>query len=169
MANFEPAANKTLNIEGNYVNDPGDYGGETKFGITKRWYPDVDIANLTVEQAKAIYKRDFWNKLRLDYLQSQSIAEEVFDTSVNLSWFDAAQMLQKSINLLQKNQIVVDGLIGPKTLAVINKYSSEKALLIALNGYQFMAYEEEASNDVKQKRFIKGWLLKRVGLGGENV
>ena len=58
MANIEPAAKKTLSLEGNYVNDFGDYGGETKFGITKRYYPNVDIANLTIEEAKAIYKRD---------------------------------------------------------------------------------------------------------------
>ena len=48
---------KVLKHEGGYVNDPTDLGGETNFGITKRFYPDVDIKNLTKEQAVEIYKR----------------------------------------------------------------------------------------------------------------
>jgi lysozyme family protein len=49
-------------IEGGYVNDPADPGGETKFGISKRSYPDLEIRNLTAEQAKEIYRRDYWEK-----------------------------------------------------------------------------------------------------------
>ena len=167
MADFEIAVKKTLDLEGGYVNNPNDYGGETKFGITKRWYPDVDIPNLTIEGAKEIYKKDFWDRLKLDYVKSQAIADEMFDTAVNMSWFDAAKILQKSLNLLRKDQLKVDGLIGPMTLAVMNSYKPSTALLIALNGYQFMNYEEQASENPVQKNFIKGWLLNRVGLGGE--
>lgn len=167
MANFKKAAGKTLELEGGYINDPNDYGGETKYGISKRWHPDVDIANLTIEGAKEIYKKDYWDKLKLDQVISQPVAEELFDTAVNISWFDAAEILQMALNLLRQEQLKVDGLIGPMTRAVVNGYESEKALLIALEGYQFMAYEEQARTNPKQKRFIKGWLLNRVGLGGD--
>ena len=49
---FEEIIEIVLEHEGGYVNDPDDAGGETKYGIAKRWYPDVDIKNLTKEQAK---------------------------------------------------------------------------------------------------------------------
>jgi len=64
MADFNQAIEKTLVNEGGYINDPLDAGGKTKFGISKRSYPDVDIKNLTVDGAKSIYKKDYWDKLK---------------------------------------------------------------------------------------------------------
>ncbi len=55
---------------GGYTNDPVDTGGETKYGISKRAHPDVDIANLTLEDALAIYRRDYWDFYRLDSFPS---------------------------------------------------------------------------------------------------
>ena len=52
--------------EGGYVNNPADPGGETKYGISKRSYPDVDIAALTLESAKGIYLKDYWGPMELD-------------------------------------------------------------------------------------------------------
>lgn len=48
-----------IEVEGGYVNDVNDPGGETKYGITKRSYPDLDIKNLTEQEARSIYRRDF--------------------------------------------------------------------------------------------------------------
>ena len=59
-SSFDLAIPIVLENEGGYVNDPADPGGETKYGISKRSYPALDIKNLTVEQATAIYLRDFW-------------------------------------------------------------------------------------------------------------
>ena len=59
MKSFEEIINKVLEHEGGYVNDPTDLGGETKYGITKRFYPDLDIKNLTKEEAKQIYYNDY--------------------------------------------------------------------------------------------------------------
>ena len=47
MKSYEEIIEQVLHHEGGYVNDPTDLGGETNFGITKRFYPDVDIKNLT--------------------------------------------------------------------------------------------------------------------------
>ena len=55
---YKEIISKVLEHEGGYVNDPKDLGGETNFGITKRWYPDLDIKNLTKEDAIEIYKKD---------------------------------------------------------------------------------------------------------------
>jgi len=80
MANFEDAVEKTLENEGGYVDDPKDPGGETKYGISKSSYPNVDIKNLTKEQAKDIYRNDFW---MFDGIRSQPVATKLFDAYVN--------------------------------------------------------------------------------------
>ena len=60
MSFFLAAFQIVVGIEAGYVNDPHDPGGETKFGISKRSYPNLNIAQLTLEEAQAIYQRDFW-------------------------------------------------------------------------------------------------------------
>src|SRR5690606_26803467 len=81
---FRRAVEVVLAHEGSYVNDPADPGGETKFGISKRQYPDLDIASLTREQAVEIYRRDWWDKYGYGRLASPAIATKVFDLSVNV-------------------------------------------------------------------------------------
>jgi lysozyme family protein len=82
MSNFDTAFERLIGHEGDYVNHPKDPGGETKFGISKRQYPNVNIAALTLEDAKAIYRRDYWNVVGGDDLP-YPIAFEVFDAGVN--------------------------------------------------------------------------------------
>ncbi|MDR2666964.1 MAG: phage tail tape measure protein [Holosporales bacterium] len=59
-------------------------GGETKYGISKRWYPNLDIRNLTVDGAKLIYYRDFWEPQLYGDFESVELAEKVFDLAVNV-------------------------------------------------------------------------------------
>lgn len=59
-ADFITAVDFTLRWEGGYVFNASDPGGETNFGISKLSYPMLDIKNLTVEQAQAIYYMDYW-------------------------------------------------------------------------------------------------------------
>jgi len=80
---FDKAIDFVLSIEGGYVNDPSDPGGETKYGISKRAYPTLDIQNLTESAAKEIYKRDYWDKLDCDNL-FYSFDIVAFDTAVNM-------------------------------------------------------------------------------------
>jgi len=72
----------TVGEEGGYVNDPRDPGGETKYGISKRAYPDEDIQNLSLERAKELYRRDYWDALGLDG-SPWNIAYPLFDCAVN--------------------------------------------------------------------------------------
>lgn len=81
-ANFDRAFSIVVGVEGGYTSDPLDPGGETKFGISKRAYPKVDIANLTLDQAKTIYQRDYWSAHGLDSLEWGK-ALLVFDCAVN--------------------------------------------------------------------------------------
>jgi lysozyme family protein len=61
-SSYDIGVKLTLNLEGNdkYTNDPYDPGGETKYGISKRYNPDIDVKNLTLEQAKKIYLEKYW-------------------------------------------------------------------------------------------------------------
>jgi lysozyme family protein len=83
MADFAGAWLKTIVFEGGYSNDPDDNGGETNFGISKAAYPHLDIKRLTAEQAKEIYRRDYWDKINGDAIPDQRIAEMLFDAAVN--------------------------------------------------------------------------------------
>ena len=82
MSFFDAAFLLVVGEEGGYVNDPRDPGGETKYGISKRAYPALDIANLTLDQAKAIYRKDYWDALELG-TKPWSIALLQFDAAVN--------------------------------------------------------------------------------------
>ena len=109
-ATFDRCFEITVGHEGGYTNDPADPGGETNFGISKASYPDVDIANLTLDQAKAIYFRDYWTPVHGDDLPPP-LALLVFDAAVNNGLSPARRWLQLSLN------VAVDGQIGPITLA----------------------------------------------------
>jgi len=79
---FLSAFQIVVGIEGGYSNDPRDPGGETKFGISKRAYSDLDIASLTLEQAQQIYLRDYWEVCGCDTMTWER-ALCVFDMAVN--------------------------------------------------------------------------------------
>lgn len=79
---FRAALQFVLKWEGGYVNDPKDPGGETKWGISKKAHPDIDIKNLTPEKAAEIYAQEYWDRAGCDGMVSPlNIA--VFDTAVN--------------------------------------------------------------------------------------
>lgn len=82
MSDFDRAFKFLIGEEGGYVNDPADPGGETKYGISKRTYPTVDIAALTLDAAKSIYRRDYWDALGLDG-RKYGPALVLFDCAVN--------------------------------------------------------------------------------------
>src|SRR5271169_6103787 len=72
----------TLEEEGGYSSGGNDPGGETNYGISKRYHPDVDIKNLTVDQASGIYHTEYWDAMKCDDLP-YPLDIVVFDSSVN--------------------------------------------------------------------------------------
>jgi lysozyme family protein len=94
---FIIAVDRTLSSEGGYVHHVQDPGMETKYGISKRTYKDVDIKNLTREQAKEIYFRDFWTPV-CTYL-SPAVRYQVFDAAVNHGMGNAVRMLQRAVRV----------------------------------------------------------------------
>lgn len=82
MSFFPQAFAIVVGEEGDYSNDPKDPGGETRWGISKRAYPHLDIAQLTLEEAQAIYLRDYWTPCGCDAM-SWERALCAFDCAVN--------------------------------------------------------------------------------------
>jgi len=95
---FETAFRFTVSHEGGYVNDARDPGGETKFGISKRSYPNLDIKSLTLDQAQAIYKRDYWQQASCDRMPPK-IAIAVFDAAVHHGPKTAIKLLQRALKV----------------------------------------------------------------------
>lgn len=170
---FTKAFSLTLGFEGEYVNDPHDAGGETKYGISKASYPDEDIANLTLERAMELAHRDYWAPLMLDLIGNPPIAFELFDTAYNCGSHMAVRILQGSLRVLGEF-VIIDGIMGPQTVNAVNNFKHKQDLLKMMNVLQGMYYLLGASsvqqvvNMIAQrlpysKKYLRGW-MKRVDL-----
>ena len=109
---FDSAFEALIGHEGGHVDHPNDPGGETKYGISKRSYPEVNIAGLTLDEAKAIYRADYWDRVRADELPSE-LRFLLFDAAVNAGVAQSIKWLQRAVGARD------DGVIGPITLAAI--------------------------------------------------
>ena len=187
MVNFKEALQKTLVKEGGYVADPDDAGGETYKGISRRYHPDwegwTQIDTAKIEQAdafpdcledvtelqqllSALYKQLYWDRFWGDSIPDQSIANKLFDTSVNLGVNRAVMYLQESLNLLNRNQknyddIIMDGLFGSNTLNALTIYLDKDKpdyLLKLISTLQGMHYIEYMRRSPTQEKYARGWL-----------
>ena len=147
---FKEAVDLIVKFEGGYVNDPKDPGGETKFGISKRSYPDVDINNLTVGHAKHIYESDYWHTVKCDGLPS-ILRLAAFDSAVNQGVGFTVKALQSSCGAK------ADGVLGPKTLERISQESDIELLNKFLNK-RMLRYLSNKNFD----RYGKGWLTRLI-------
>lgn len=142
---FERAFGHVIGIEGGYVHDPADPGGETKFGISARAYSGRDIGNLTLSAARGIYRRDYWDRCQCDGLPP-ALAVAVFDAAVNQGVRPAARMLQRALGIGD------DGIIGPVTLRAA--HAADPAAILA----DFMARRAvRYAGTAGFERFGRGW------------
>lgn len=172
---------ETLKIEGGYVYDPVDRGGETYKGISRRAHPDwpgwiiinryksisgfeklldgnSELQTLVIDLYERVYLEPF------KQIPDEAIRAELFDTAVNMGVGRAAMMLQDALNLLNRNgdlydDLIPDGMIGAKTMAA---YSAVKpaVLLKVLNGLQFMRYFEIVEGNPLQEKYFAGWMQR---------
>lgn len=131
---FDEAFRRLIGHEGGYTidkRDPGNWTGGvvgkgglngTKFGIAANTYPNLDIKNLTLTQAKEIYKKDWWDKLGGHGLHS-AITFQLWDFSIN------AGKKRAIIELQQVAGVTADGVIGPKTIEAVNALDLNDVLL----------------------------------------
>jgi lysozyme family protein len=158
MADFDPAVAKTLIREGGarFTDNPDDHGGATRYGISQSAYPNVDIGNLTEDQARAIYKRDYWDRVSGDAIKSQAVAENVFDTAVNMGGTTATKLVQMTLDL------DVDGKFGPGTLKAVNAID-EKEFLVEFTLAKVARYAAICNKDRSQSKFLLGWINRSLG------
>lgn len=120
MMNYDQAFARVVGHEGKFQNNPKDRGNwttgivgqgqnkGTKYGISAMSYPHLDIRNLTLQQAKDIYYKDFWLRVSGDVLHA-AICYQLFDAAINHGPGNAIRMLQRAVD------VVDDGGMGPIT------------------------------------------------------
>ena len=125
MIGFDDVFARLVGHEGGYSDDPKDPGNwtgarpgagkllGTKYGIAANTYPDLDIKALTLEQAKVIYRRDWWDKIHADQLPG-AVAFQLWDFAVNAGISRAVISLQRAVGVAD------DGKLGPRTVAAVN-------------------------------------------------
>ena len=145
---FDQAFERMIGHEGGYTKGKGDPGGETKFGVSKRTYPAEDIANLTMERAKAIYLRDYWGPAGCEVVP-EPIRFDLFDTAVNSGVKTAVKLLQRAVGEVE------DGVIGPRTLQSIGSMPAPR-ILARFNGARLQLMAGLGTWD----RFGRGWALR---------
>lgn len=162
MSDFGHAVSVILYHEGGFTNNQNDSGnwtggkkhkGElrgTKYGISAAAYPHLDIESLTKDDAKEIYKKDYWNKVRGDKLPFP-VALYLFDMAVNMGVKRSVKMLQGIVGVKR------DGIIGPKTIGKIACFSS--IYLTEQLAYERIMYYTRLKDF---EHFGKGWVRRSV-------
>lgn len=182
MRNFDVAYKALMVFENGYANDPDDAGGETWKGIARNFNPNwpgwviineykrkpkfpanlLDSVELE-ELVQSFYKNKFWNVFKCDSLP-YPIAEEIFEISVNMGIQQATKLIQRTCNLLNRNQklysdILVDGKFGLQTGATLERcieVNSEKTVLNVLNILQGCFYVSLMEQKPVYEKYI-GW------------
>jgi len=155
---FIQALGRVLQNEGGLSDTAGDEGGETKYGISRRQYPSLNIAALTLPDAAAIYYRDWWIKFNFGALAG-TIGAKAFDLSVNMGPRSAIICLQRAMRACG-HQILDDGDLGPVTI-IAARVIDATALLAAFRSeaaghYRLLTGSDDAGDP--NHRFLTGWL-----------
>jgi lysozyme family protein len=152
MTPFDRAVGFVLDVEGGHVADSHDPGGETKYGISQRAYPHLHIGSLTEGQARALYRRDYWERAGCGSLPPP-IAIALFDAAVNQGPARAIRLLQRSV------RVTPDGIIGPVTRAAIAA-TEPRDLLLDFLSHRLRAYAATRN----AARFMRGWSRRVLAL-----
>ena len=151
---FDEIIEQVLEHEGGYVNDPDDPGGETKYGISKKAYPDEDIKDLTVDRAKELYRRDYWDRYKAGSIADR-IRHSYLDMCINMGGSRAIKILQEACNSKNADKIDVDGGIGPATIKAASTVEPFR-----LRAYRVMYYAELVMKKPKMEKYWVGWFKR---------
>jgi len=154
---FLSAVARVLADEGGYSANPADPGGATRFGISARAHPGVDIAALTRDDAIAIYWREWWQRYGFAQLPA-AVAAKTFDLAVNMGAAAAIACLQRALRACGAS-VIEDGVIGPAT-ALEAKCADPAALMSALRSELAAHYRLVAAAHARDQAFLNGWLKR---------
>ncbi len=174
MAEFDPAVQKTLQIEGGFYHNPVT-GEIVNHGITLTFIRDcgycatadeVYIRNLTAEQATEIYRTYFWERYHIGDIGDQDLANKTFDLTVNMgpggrAHEGALTLLQRAINDCG-GSCIVDGQLGPQSIKEINRLEAGQ-VLSAYRRHARARYEEIAAGNPKLACDLPGWIERLNG------
>lgn len=163
-----------VNIEAGYVNNSNDLGGPTNFGITqataREWGYTGDMRNLTRALALEIYKKGWWDRMRLDQILAWNplLADRMFDFGINAGRANCIKSLQRILNVLNRQgklyaDIDADGGIGTLTMTALNGFLKARGLdgfnrlMFALTSHQVAYYTEISEKRVQNEEFTYGW------------
>ena len=151
-----------------------DGGGRTRFGIAEKFHPDLPEeffngpAENALAEAEKIEEREYWDLMRLTEVESQNVANKLFDMGVNMGVRQASIYAQRATNLFlshkalgAEQKLAEDGVIGAKTLAAINR-CDPRELYQTLCELSEAHYRHVAAVNPAQAVNLKGW-LKRAG------
>ena len=153
LVNFDDIIEVVLHHDGGYVNDPDDPGGETNFGVAKRSHPDVDIANLTEDGAKEIYKEHYWDRNKVEDL-SEELRHIYFDMCVNQGKGRAVKIMQRTANA-KGADLKVDGGMGPMTIAAMGGVELDR-----VRAYRIKYYADLVTRKPDLEKFYFGWFRR---------
>lgn len=156
MADFQPAFETTLRWEDPHLSGVVTYdaGGKTRFGLASKYNPDLEAKGfytLPVEEALPlavpIYRERYWN---WDWIQSQPVANKLFDMGVNLGPGTARMLLNKALATLETPDA---------TFAAINAEDQVK-LLALLRDQCATYYTLQAEHNPNLRKYLSGWLRR---------
>ena len=164
MAEFLPAFERMIVNEGGYVlhTVAGDRGGMTYAGIARNFHPSwqgwkvIDQGETPpAELVRQFYRSNFWAPLRLDEVEHQEVAGNLFDFGVNAGRGTAAKLAQLVVG------VTPDGKVGAKTLSALNAIDPD--LFVARYALAKIArYRDIVVKNRTQQRFLVGWLNRAL-------
>lgn len=180
MSDFDLAQDFTAKWEGCLSDDAADRGGLTHWGVSMAFLSDLEysrrgtallksigvrplpvnretIKALTKEQAKAIFKAEFWDRLHLDELPVQ-MAVLIYDAAVNSGRAQSVKLAQRGFNACDCGEsLEVDGVLGPLTIDALSSHNTQRVRQSILDS-RVDFYWAIVNKRPSQKVFIRGWL-----------
>jgi len=168
---FDRCFQKLLVNEGGYAHLAGDSGGRTWYGVSERYQSayfarivDADAPEARLAIAKECYHKEYWTPMLCEEFTDR-LAFRLFDTTVVAGRFVATKCLQRACALAGAT-LVVDGRMGPKTLAVARTLCEryERNLVGWMTCYVGDHFQRVAENP-EQRKFLWGWGARLVEPG----
>lgn len=170
MSKVDEMIEAILVREGGYVNHKADRGGATNFGVTIGTYSRYlgrsasikDVKNMSKDTARDIYRKNYYDKPRLNMLHTD-IQAQMFDCSINHGSKNPIKWLQKITNQAIGAGLTVDGMIGNLTAKAVNSFvdlAGEQVSNNALVEERIEFYERLIQRKPSQEVFRRGWMKR---------